>query len=52
MGPREFLAFNTAARKECLRILRHLAAETPGNENCKVLVIKVPVYVHPKPSRN
>jgi hypothetical protein len=51
MDARQFFEFTKAARRECLRILRHLAAETPG-ENCRVLVIKVPVYVQPKPSRN
>lgn len=50
-GVREFLAFNLAVRKQCLRIMKQLAGEDQS-VRCKVLVIKVPVFVRPTFSAN
>jgi hypothetical protein len=47
----EFLALNLAVRRECLRILNQLAAEVPPPEP-RVVVVKIPVFIKPKPSAN
>ena len=47
----EFDAFNKVVSDECQRILRRLAAKSQGAE-VKVVVVRVPVIVLPKPSEN
>ena len=49
-GNHEFLALNLAVRRECLRILRRLAAKGPGESS--VVVVEIPVFVRPLPSKN
>jgi hypothetical protein len=50
-GNHEFLALNLAVRRECLRILRRLAAKGQPGESC-VVVVEIPVFVRPLPSKN
>ncbi len=47
----EFNAFNEVLDAECRRILRRLAAKAQGAE-VRVVVVRVPVFVRPEPSRN
>ena len=47
----EFNAFNKVVDAECRRILRRLAAKAQGAE-VKVVVVRMPVFVRPEPSRN
>jgi hypothetical protein len=48
----EFLDLNLTIRRECLRILKHLAAEGQPPVVPRVVVVKIPVFIQPKPSAN
>jgi hypothetical protein len=48
----EFLDLNLTIRRECLRILKHLAAEGQPPVVPRVVVVKIPVFVQAKPSSN
>lgn len=50
-GNHEFLALNLAVRRECLRILRRLAGNGQPGES-SVVVVEIPVFVRPLPSKN
>lgn len=51
-GNHEFLDLNLNIRRECLRILKHLAAEGQPPVVPRVVVVKIPVFVQAKPSAN